>query len=149
MKISLISPRANRNLSSKSHAHLIYALNLSHHVLPMAHERASSTLLEVVAFASRSLTPPFTVFSGFRPTSNKRLSLSLSFPAARLPNESHQQSQATELRRRTTAQKGMLGGSVVGCPLKGREKAWPMEGHCRVPSLFSTRSNQALRPATP
>ena len=25
-------------------------------------------------------------------------------------------------------------------------KAWPMEGHYRVPSLFSKRSNQALRP---
>jgi hypothetical protein len=44
---------------------------------------------------------------------------------------------------------------VVGCPLKGkttikgRGKAWPMEGYVRVPSLFSTRSNQALRPAPP
>jgi hypothetical protein len=34
----------------------------------MAHERASSTLLKVVAFASRSFTPPFTIFSGLRPT---------------------------------------------------------------------------------
>jgi len=34
----------------------------------MAHERVSSTLLKVVAFASRSFTSPFTVFSGFRPT---------------------------------------------------------------------------------
>jgi len=31
------------------------------------------------------------------------------------------------VRRRTTAQKGILGGSVVGCPLKGRGKAWPGE----------------------
>jgi len=31
----------------------------------------------------------------------------------------------------------ILGGSVVGCPLKGRGKAWPMEGHYRVSSLFS------------
>ena len=45
-----------------------------------------------------------------------------------------------------TAQQGILGGSVVGCPLNGRGEAWPMEGHYRVPSLFSKRSNQALRP---
>ena len=32
----------------------------------MAHERASSTLLKVVAFASRSFTGPFTVFTGLR-----------------------------------------------------------------------------------
>ena len=56
---------------------------------------------------------------------------------------------ATELRRRITAQQGILGGSVVGCPLNGREKAWPMEGHYRVPSLFSKRSNPALRPGPP
>ena len=34
----------------------------------------------------------------------------------------------------------------------GREeqrKAGPMEGHYRVPSLFSKRSNQALRPGPP
>jgi hypothetical protein len=37
----------------------------------------------------------------------------------------------------------------VGCPLNGREKAWPMEGHYRVSSLFSKRSNQALRPGPP
>jgi len=35
---------------------------------PMAHEWTSSTLIKVVAFASRSFTPPFTVFSGLRPT---------------------------------------------------------------------------------
>jgi hypothetical protein len=34
----------------------------------LAHERASSTLRKVVAFASRSFTPPFTVFSGLRST---------------------------------------------------------------------------------
>jgi len=55
----------------------------------------------------------------------------------------------TELRQRITAQKGFLGGSVVGCPLKGRGKAWQMEGHYRVPSLYSKRSNQALRPGPP
>ena len=46
-------------------------------------------------------------------------------------------------------QPGILGGSAVGCPLNGREKAWPMEGYYRVPSLFSKRSNQALRPGPP
>ena len=51
--------------------------------------------------------------------------------------------------KRKHQSKGILGGSVVGCPLKGREKAWPMEGHIRVPSLFSKRSNQALRPGPP
>jgi hypothetical protein len=35
---------------------------------PMAHERASSTLLKVVAFASRSFTSPINAYSGFRPT---------------------------------------------------------------------------------
>jgi len=35
---------------------------------PMAHERACSTIPKVVAFASRSFTSPFTVFSGLRPT---------------------------------------------------------------------------------
>ena len=37
--------------------------------------------------------------------------------------------------------------SVVGCPLSGSAKAWPVEGHYRVPSLSPKRSNQALRPA--
>jgi len=51
--------------------------------------------------------------------------------------------------KRKHQSKGILGGSVVGCPLKGRGKTWPMEGHYRVPSLFSKRSNQALRPGPP
>jgi hypothetical protein len=40
-------------------------------------------------------------------------------------------------------------GSAVGYPPNGREKAWPMEGHHRVPSLFSKRSDQVLRPGPP
>ena len=55
----------------------------------------------------------------------------------------------TELWQLITAQQGFLGGSAVGCPLNGREKAWLMEGHYRVPSLFSKRSNPALRPGAP
>ena len=44
---------------------------------------------------------------------------------------------------------GILGGSVVGCPLNRREKARPLfEGHYRVPSLYPKRSSQALRPGT-
>ena len=35
---------------------------------PMAHERASSTLLKVVTFASRSFSTFFAIFSGLRPT---------------------------------------------------------------------------------
>jgi len=106
----------------------------------------------------------------FRPSPNSAINVSLSkkFPLFLLsprlslpPAFPHQPNQraswakpATELRRRITAQKitaqkGILGGSVVGCPLNGREKARPMEGHYRVPSLFSTRSNQALRPGRP
>jgi len=34
----------------------------------MAHERASSTLLKVVTFASRSFSTLFAIFSGLRPT---------------------------------------------------------------------------------
>ena len=42
---------------------------------------------------------------------------------------------------------GILGGSVVGCPLSRREKARPLfEGHYRVPNLYPKRSSQALRP---
>ena len=55
-------------------------------------------------------------------------------------------SKVSQKRQRITAQEGILGGSVVGCPLNGREKAWRMEGHYRVPSLFSKRSNPASRP---
>lgn len=33
--------------------------------------------------------------------------------------------------------------SVVGCPLSGRGKAWPMEGHYRVLSLSPKHPNQA------
>jgi len=48
---------------------------------PMAHERASRTLLKVVAFASRSFSTLFAVFFGFAHLSNKRHSLSLSLSA--------------------------------------------------------------------
>jgi len=43
---------------------------LSNNCLSLLHarERACSTILKVVAFASRSLISPFTVFSGLRPT---------------------------------------------------------------------------------
>jgi hypothetical protein len=34
----------------------------------MAHEHASSTLLKVVTFASRSFSTFFAIFSGLRPT---------------------------------------------------------------------------------
>jgi len=43
-------------------------VNLNLALPPMAHERASSTFLKAVAFASRSFTPLFTIFSGPRPT---------------------------------------------------------------------------------
>jgi hypothetical protein len=41
---------------------------LKRKAMPMAHERACSTIPKVVAFASRSFISPFTVFSGLRPT---------------------------------------------------------------------------------
>jgi len=50
--------RTPRPPARKSHAHLIHALNLSHHVpRPIAHISTSRTLLKVVAFASRRLLP--------------------------------------------------------------------------------------------
>jgi len=44
----------------------------------MAQERASRTLLKVVAFASRSFSPFFTIFSAFAQLTSLSLSLSLS-----------------------------------------------------------------------
>ncbi len=45
---------------------------------------------------------------------------------------------------------GILGESVVGCPLSRREKARLLfEGHYRVPSLYLKRSSQALRSGPP
>jgi hypothetical protein len=69
-------PSIPRPPTRKSHAHLLYALNLSHHVL--APHGASSTIPMVVAFTSRSFISPFTVLSAFAQLSNKRLSLKLS-----------------------------------------------------------------------
>jgi len=48
---------------------------------PMEHERASSTLLKVVAFTSRSFTPPFTVFVIHVSLSLSRLDLAPCRPA--------------------------------------------------------------------
>ena len=48
-------------------------------------------------------------------------------------------------KRRITAQQGILGGSAVGCPLNGSEKAWPMEGHYRVShSIFNSNKQYII-----
>ena len=68
------APSLPRPSARTKHAHLLYALNLSHHIpLPvLAHERATSPLFQASAFAFRSFPLLLRLPLAFAPSGNKR-----------------------------------------------------------------------------